>query len=187
MIKHLYIYLDHTHLQPVYLFGHEISTIKSHESTDPHMTFTFTPIITISTTMSHQILSSSPNNDASFQVWKYEKKSPAEILDLTPRPDHYAYSAPIGDDVTGKSFQVDTSILDTMGFPIPQSRMVFLTSASVKDFVVVTAASGQFFHGLLKALFTVQHKFPGQAIIVYDLGLEAGQVEQVGPNAMMFL
>jgi hypothetical protein len=96
-----------------------------------------------------------------------------------PRPDQYAYVAPIGDNVTGKSFQVDASVLDAMDFPIPQSRMVFLTSASVQEFAVVTAVSSPFFPGLINTLFTVQNHLPEHHIIVYDLGLDEAQVQQV--------
>ena len=98
---------------------------------------------------------------------------------------HYQYAAPFSKGGIGKPFSVSPFILNAIKFPMPESRLLNLTNDTVRDFVVVTAASegwffiNDFFSPLLHVLLAVRKYLPTHKIIVYDLGLSSYHVKKV--------
>ena len=90
----------------------------------------------------------------------------------------WAYTPPYSGALQGKQFNVSTSLLHKLQFPIRD--FVTLNYENVRKFVFVTAASSDFYTPLLALISSIQTNFPDRDIFVFDLGLNKNQSEELG-------
>ena len=60
-----------------------------------------------------------------------------------------------------------------------QMNYIQLTNDTVKDFVIVTAASSDHFSESLDLIGSIHHYYPQHKLIYFDLGLSDSQIKQV--------
>lgn len=97
-------------------------------------------------------------------------------LPLRSEENAMVYMAPINTSVTGKPFfDINVTLLQREVGMMPLT----MDKSTVQNLVLVTALSNVFFSSLKVLVSTVQDHLPGTKLIVYDMGLDAGNVKLV--------
>lgn len=102
----------------------------------------------------------------------------SELREVDSSRYQYRYTAPYNSSLVGQPFQVNTSVLRSIGFPLT-NFIEKLDNKTVRQFVFATAVNSVYYTRLRDKLNKIQLHFPQHTVYVYDLGLKPNQSEQL--------